>query len=60
HTKYGYARGHEPVTFVENIRSYYDLLVWLTEENQIKKNAMDANSPPDPGHNAITIVPSAL
>jgi peptidoglycan lytic transglycosylase F len=39
-TKYGYARGKEPVQYVENIRSYYDLLVWLTEENQIKKNAM--------------------
>lgn len=40
-TKYGYARGKEPVQYVENIRSYYDLLIWLTEENQIKKNAMD-------------------
>jgi membrane-bound lytic murein transglycosylase F len=25
---------------VENIRGYYDLLVWLTEENHIKENAM--------------------
>lgn len=39
-TKYGYARGNEPVHYVENIRSYYDLLVWLTEENQIQKNAL--------------------
>ncbi len=30
-TKYGYARGWEPVRYVENIRYYYDLLVWLTE-----------------------------
>jgi membrane-bound lytic murein transglycosylase F len=43
-TKHGYARGKEPVQFVENIRSYYDLLVWLTEESQIQKNAMDADS----------------
>ena len=27
-TKYGYARGWEPVRYVENIRSYYDLLRW--------------------------------
>ncbi len=40
-TKYGYARGNEPVQYVENIRGYYDLLVWLTEENQIKKQVME-------------------
>nr|VFJ59786.1 MAG: membrane-bound lytic murein transglycosylase F [Candidatus Kentron sp. FM]VFJ59953.1 MAG: membrane-bound lytic murein transglycosylase F [Candidatus Kentron sp. FM]VFK12442.1 MAG: membrane-bound lytic murein transglycosylase F [Candidatus Kentron sp. FM] len=28
-TRYGYARGHEPVQFVQNIRRYYDSLVWL-------------------------------
>nr|VFJ93500.1 MAG: membrane-bound lytic murein transglycosylase F [Candidatus Kentron sp. H]VFJ94309.1 MAG: membrane-bound lytic murein transglycosylase F [Candidatus Kentron sp. H]VFK00942.1 MAG: membrane-bound lytic murein transglycosylase F [Candidatus Kentron sp. H] len=28
-TRYGYARGHEPVQFVGNIRRYYDRLVWL-------------------------------
>jgi len=27
-TKYGYARGHEPVLYVKNIRNYYDLLIW--------------------------------
>jgi membrane-bound lytic murein transglycosylase F len=27
-TRYGYARGHEPVKYVENIRSYYDILRW--------------------------------
>jgi len=26
-TKYGYARGHEPVEFVKNIRMFYDILV---------------------------------
>jgi len=30
-TRYGYARGHEPVRYVENIRSYYDILRWRTE-----------------------------
>ena len=28
HTKHGYARGNEPVVFVDNIRNYYELLVW--------------------------------
>ncbi len=58
-TKHGYARGQEPVEFVENIRSYYDLLVWLTEENQIKKNAMDDDSK-NTEHEAVTIDPAAL
>ena len=25
-TKHGYARGKEPVTYIENVRQYYDLL----------------------------------
>ena len=28
--KYGQARGEEPVTYVDNILNYYDLLVWHT------------------------------
>lgn len=31
-TRYGYARGWEPVTYVQNIRSYYDWLVQLFPE----------------------------
>ncbi|MDX1455768.1 MAG: membrane-bound lytic murein transglycosylase MltF [Gammaproteobacteria bacterium] len=35
-TKHGYARGREPVLYVENIRSYYDILVWITnQEDQV-------------------------
>lgn len=30
-TRHGYARGREPVRYVDNIRSYYDILVWYTE-----------------------------
>lgn len=33
-TKYGYARGEEPVKYVTNIRRYYDVLVWQDEEQQ--------------------------
>ena len=39
-TRHGYARGREPVRYVENIRTYYDILVWLTEQE-----ALDAEAP---------------
>ncbi len=35
-TKHGYARGREPVRYVENIRAYYDLLVWITERERLR------------------------
>ncbi|MCB1800891.1 MAG: membrane-bound lytic murein transglycosylase MltF [Gammaproteobacteria bacterium] len=28
--RYGFARGQEPVDYVDNIRNYYDMLVWFT------------------------------
>jgi membrane-bound lytic murein transglycosylase F len=28
--KYGYARGWEPVLYVNNIRNYYNILRWIT------------------------------
>ncbi|WP_254700664.1 membrane-bound lytic murein transglycosylase MltF [Paraglaciecola mesophila] len=31
-TRYGYARGNEAVIYVDNIRRYYDTLVWLKEQ----------------------------
>lgn len=37
-TRFGYARGNEPVKYVENIRSYYDILHWhLAQEKQQDK-----------------------
>ena len=35
-TKYGYARGNEAVTYVDNIRRYYDTLVWMDEQSPEK------------------------
>ena len=29
---YGYARGWEPVLYVQNIRAYYNILKWLTDQ----------------------------
>ncbi len=28
-TRFGYARGYEPVHFVENIRTFYEILLWM-------------------------------
>lgn len=33
-TKFGYARGEEPVRYVDNIRRYYDTLKWLDNKAQ--------------------------
>ncbi len=30
-TRFGYARGGEPVHFVNNIRRYYDILTWISQ-----------------------------
>jgi membrane-bound lytic murein transglycosylase F len=48
-TRYGYARGWEPVRYVENIRTYYDVLVWMTEtrtaDSGTPGNALQFDSP---------------
>ena len=49
-TRHGYARGQEPVRYVENIRSYYDILVWFTEREH----------PPRPPSPALTVESPAL
>jgi membrane-bound lytic murein transglycosylase F len=36
---YGYARGWEPVLYVNNIRAYYNILRWLTEKEELAKPA---------------------
>jgi membrane-bound lytic murein transglycosylase F len=36
-TRYGYARGWEPVRFVENIRRYYEVLAWITADGYDKE-----------------------
>jgi membrane-bound lytic murein transglycosylase F len=34
---YGYARGWEPVLYVNNIRAYYNILLWLTEQEETEE-----------------------
>jgi len=43
-TKHGYARGWEPVRYVENIRSYYDILVWMQDKDKPKQEEPKAGS----------------
>jgi membrane-bound lytic murein transglycosylase F len=40
-TKYGYARGDEPVNYVENIRRYYDTLSWMDEKANKEAKALE-------------------
>jgi membrane-bound lytic murein transglycosylase F len=50
-TRFGYARGWEPVRYVENIRRYYDLLNYHVSKN---------NPQPEQEHEAFSILPNAL
>lgn len=36
-TRYGYARGHEAATYVGNIRAYFDILTWMTNNRTAQK-----------------------
>jgi membrane-bound lytic murein transglycosylase F len=36
----GYARGHEPMIYVDNVRRYYDILRWMTaDDNAVPEEA---------------------
>ena len=37
-TKYGYARGWETVKYVQNIRQYYDILVFIDSQDDVINN----------------------
>jgi membrane-bound lytic murein transglycosylase F len=45
--KYGYARGMEPVIFVNRVRTYYDVLVKIDDEEKAKNKptALDLKAP---------------
>lgn len=48
-TKYGFARGDEPVRYVGNIRRYYDTLVWLDERGRIPAKPIEITIPEGSG-----------
>lgn len=35
HLRYGYARGSETVNYVENIRAFHDLMIWVATRNAL-------------------------
>lgn len=43
-TRYGYARGYEPVLYVQNIRRYFDVLVWTLEDEARQVEAIALES----------------
>ncbi len=52
-TRYGYARGGEPVRYIENVRRYYDILLYELENNQVEKPVLEFSP-------LITTPPAAL
>ncbi len=45
HTRYGYARGWEPVTYVRNIRNYYAIITWHEQQEQRRLVLVDNDEP---------------
>ncbi|MCU7888937.1 MAG: membrane-bound lytic murein transglycosylase MltF, partial [Candidatus Thiodiazotropha sp. (ex Lucinoma aequizonata)] len=52
--KRGYARGKEPVNYVDNIRAYFELLKWQLRQMELTNQSED-----NPPH-ALSIIPEAL
>lgn len=57
-TLYGYARGNEPVQYVDNIRRYYETLQWMTDESDLEKASTEqllaTENVTDPGKDVAT------
>ncbi|WP_082353933.1 membrane-bound lytic murein transglycosylase MltF [Marinagarivorans algicola] len=58
-TRYGYARGHEAVSYVNNIRNFYNVIAWKQADNT-KDSMSDETSSPQPDHSYESIISSAL
>jgi len=50
--KHGYARGREPKTYVENIRTYFTLLSWLGQQ-KVQQSKEKSQLPPIPPPSAL-------
>lgn len=55
HTRHGYARGHEAVTFVQNIRNFYGILAWneVEKERLTDLAATNSDNANDSAFNAV-------
>jgi membrane-bound lytic murein transglycosylase F len=49
--KHGYARGWEPVQYVSNVRTYYEILNWLTQDQD--QQTPENESQPDEASNSL-------
>jgi membrane-bound lytic murein transglycosylase F len=61
--RYGYARGPEAVQYVGNVRTFYDMMVWLTGGNQIPDAPVESNEQemrPEAGRDPLKIDNPAL
>jgi membrane-bound lytic murein transglycosylase F len=45
-TEYGYARGHEAIAYVTNVRTFYDMLVWMTTDRRPELESDTARDKP--------------
>jgi membrane-bound lytic murein transglycosylase F len=54
HTKHGYARGWEAVTYVQNIRNYYAIIAWHElEQQRLTQVAMSEPAQPSPDFSPV-------
>lgn len=56
-TRFGYARGHEPVIYVQNIRRYYDVLAHTTESAAAIETLAVDEHPAQPGAESPILKP---
>ncbi len=56
-TRYGYARGHEAVTYVNNIRNFFNVIAWK-EQERIKQEMMAQSGEAEDAYESI--ISSAL
>lgn len=62
-TRYGYARGWEPVTYVRNIRNYYNIIAWHDQQEQRRLALADSEESAAPrkvSHSSLTASMSVL
>jgi membrane-bound lytic murein transglycosylase F len=56
----GYARGYEPVLYVNNIQKYIDLLRWEKQLDRIRQNRDTTPSEPRPSESLLDTLPPTL
>ncbi len=56
----GYARGYEPVLYVNNIQKYIDLLRWEKQLDRIRQNRDTTPTEPSPGEAVLENLPPTL